>query len=125
MHKAKPLTQGPSHQRTQALQVREEVQRSFAIDFGNRIAKWFELVGRRSFVPAHVLPQLADTAEVVAFARSISNLTVAVLVPNLKGTQAAVSAGAHKTPYRCRSPRVTACATCGALMRRCWRKFAG
>jgi hydroxymethylglutaryl-CoA lyase len=49
-----------------------------------------------SFVPAHVLPQLADTAEVVAFARSIPNLTVAVLVPNLKGAQAAVSAGAHK-----------------------------
>ena len=49
-----------------------------------------------SFVPAHVLPQLADTAEVVAFARCIPNLTVAVLVPNLKGAQAAVSAGAHK-----------------------------
>jgi hypothetical protein len=33
-----------------------------------------------SFVPAHVLPQLADTAEVVAFARTIPDLTVAVLV---------------------------------------------
>lgn len=49
-----------------------------------------------SFVPAHVLPQLADTAEVVAFARSIPGLTVAVLVPNLKGAEAAVKAGAHK-----------------------------
>jgi hydroxymethylglutaryl-CoA lyase len=49
-----------------------------------------------SFVPARLLPQLADTAEVVAHARTIPGLTVAVLVPNLKGAQAAVAAGAHK-----------------------------
>ncbi len=49
-----------------------------------------------SFVPARLLPQLADTAEVVAFARGIPGLTVAVLVPNLKGAEAAVQAGAHK-----------------------------
>jgi len=49
-----------------------------------------------SFVPAKVLPQLADTAEVVAHARSLPGLTVAVLVPNLRGAQAAVAAGAHK-----------------------------
>ncbi len=49
-----------------------------------------------SFVPARLLPQLADTAEVVAFARTIPGLTVAVLVPNLKGAEAAVAAGAHK-----------------------------
>ena len=49
-----------------------------------------------SFVPAHVLPQLADTAEVVAHALTIPNLTVAVLVPNLRGAEAAVRAGAHK-----------------------------
>ena len=49
-----------------------------------------------SFVPAHVLPQLADTAEVVRHARTIPGLTVAVLVPNLKGAQGAVAAGAHK-----------------------------
>jgi hydroxymethylglutaryl-CoA lyase len=49
-----------------------------------------------SFVPAKLLPQLADTAEVVAFARAIPGLTVAVLVPNLKGAEAAVRAGAHK-----------------------------
>ncbi|KQP46235.1 hydroxymethylglutaryl-CoA lyase [Pseudorhodoferax sp. Leaf274] len=49
-----------------------------------------------SFVPAHVLPQLADTAELVAHARAIAGLNVAVLVPNLKGAQAAVAAGAHK-----------------------------
>lgn len=49
-----------------------------------------------SFVPAKLLPQLADTAEVVAFARTMAGLTVAVLVPNLKGAEAAVRAGAHK-----------------------------
>jgi hydroxymethylglutaryl-CoA lyase len=49
-----------------------------------------------SFVPAKLLPQLADTAEVVQHARTIPGLTVAVLVPNLKGAEAAVEAGAHK-----------------------------
>jgi hydroxymethylglutaryl-CoA lyase len=49
-----------------------------------------------SFVSPKLLPQLADTAEVVAHALTIPGLTVAVLVPNLKGAQAAVEAGAHK-----------------------------
>ncbi len=49
-----------------------------------------------SFVPAKLLPQLADTADVVVFARTIPGLTVAALVPNLKGAEAAVAAGAHK-----------------------------
>ena len=49
-----------------------------------------------SFVSPRLLPQLADTAAVVAHALSIRGLTVAVLVPNLKGAQAAVAAGAHK-----------------------------
>lgn len=49
-----------------------------------------------SFVPAKLLPQLADTAEVTAYAATIPGLTVAVLVPNLIGAQAAIEAGAHK-----------------------------
>jgi hydroxymethylglutaryl-CoA lyase len=49
-----------------------------------------------SFVPAKLLPQLADTAELVAYARTIPGLIVAVLVPNLKGAAAAVAAGVHK-----------------------------
>ncbi|MBA4355766.1 MAG: hydroxymethylglutaryl-CoA lyase [Novosphingobium sp.] len=49
-----------------------------------------------SFVPRTLLPQLADTAELVAHARTIPGLTVAVLVPNAKGAQAAIAAGAHK-----------------------------
>ena len=49
-----------------------------------------------SFVPARLLPQLADTAELVAFARTFPGLTVAVLVPNARGAQAAIAAGADK-----------------------------
>ncbi len=49
-----------------------------------------------SFVPAKVLPQLADTAEIVQYARSLPGLDVAVLVPNLRGAEGAVAAGANK-----------------------------
>lgn len=49
-----------------------------------------------SFVPAKLLPQLADTAEIVAYARTIPGLTVAVLVPNTKGAEAAIQSGVHK-----------------------------
>ncbi len=48
-----------------------------------------------SFVPAKLLPQLADTAELVAVARSLPGLVNSVLVPNLKGAQAAIDGGAH------------------------------
>lgn len=49
-----------------------------------------------SFVPASVLPQMADTAEVTRFASTIEGLTVAVLAPNLHGVRAAVENGADK-----------------------------
>lgn len=49
-----------------------------------------------SFVPASLLPQMADTAALVAFAATIPGLTVAVLVPNLKGAELAIRAGARK-----------------------------
>jgi hydroxymethylglutaryl-CoA lyase len=49
-----------------------------------------------SFVPARALPQLADTAALVAHARAIPGLNVAVMVPDLPGAQAALLAGAHK-----------------------------
>lgn len=49
-----------------------------------------------SFVPAKLLPQLADTAEIVSYARTIPGLTVAVLVPNARGAADAIAAGAHK-----------------------------
>ncbi len=49
-----------------------------------------------SFVSPKLLPQMADTADVVAFALTVPGLDVAVLVPNLKGARMAVEAGAHK-----------------------------
>ncbi|MFN5819680.1 MAG: hydroxymethylglutaryl-CoA lyase, partial [Novosphingobium sp.] len=48
-----------------------------------------------SFVPPSLLPQMADTAELVAFARSIPGLNVVALVPNAKGAARAVEAGVH------------------------------
>ena len=49
-----------------------------------------------SFVPARVLPQLADTAELVSHAKGIERLAVAVLVPNLRGAENALAAGPDK-----------------------------
>ncbi len=48
-----------------------------------------------SFVPPSLLPQMADTAELVAFARTIPGLNVVALVPNAKGAARAVVAGVH------------------------------
>ncbi len=48
-----------------------------------------------SFVPPKLLPQLADTAELVAFAKTLPGLEVSVLVPNLKGAMRALEEGAH------------------------------
>lgn len=47
-----------------------------------------------SFVPARLLPQLADTAALVHEARSLPGLVTSVLVPNLKGAQAALDSRA-------------------------------
>ena len=48
-----------------------------------------------SFVPPSLIPQLADTAEVVAFAKTIPGLNVVALVPNAKGAARAAEAGVH------------------------------
>ena len=52
-----------------------------------------------SFVPPKLIPAMADTAEVVAHARSIPGLKVVALAPNLKGFQRALEAGAHKVTF--------------------------
>lgn len=49
-----------------------------------------------SFVPARLLPQMADAAEVVRHAVRHPALTVMALVPNLRGAEAALRAGVHK-----------------------------
>lgn len=48
-----------------------------------------------SFVPPSLLPQMADTAELIAFARTIAGLNVVALVPNAKGAARAAEAGVH------------------------------
>ena len=52
-----------------------------------------------SFVPPKLIPAMADTAEIVAFARTIPGLKVVALAPNLKGFQRALEAGAHKVTF--------------------------
>lgn len=49
-----------------------------------------------SFVSPKLLPQMADAAEIVAYARTLPGLHVAVLAPNAKGTARAIEAGVHK-----------------------------
>jgi hydroxymethylglutaryl-CoA lyase len=49
-----------------------------------------------SFVPAALLPQMADAAAVVKHALTLPGLTVMALVPNLRGAEAALAAGVHK-----------------------------
>ena len=50
-----------------------------------------------SFVPARVIPQLADTPEIVASVlETCPGLTVQALAPNLRGVQNAYNAGVHK-----------------------------
>ncbi|NRD89672.1 hydroxymethylglutaryl-CoA lyase [Sphingopyxis sp. BSNA05] len=49
-----------------------------------------------SFVPPSLLPQMADTAEIVAFAKTIPNLDVVALIPNLKGAERAIACGVDK-----------------------------
>jgi hydroxymethylglutaryl-CoA lyase len=49
-----------------------------------------------SFVNPKLLPQMADTAELVAAARRLNGVDILVLVPNLKGATRAFEAGADK-----------------------------
>ena len=49
-----------------------------------------------SFVPPALIPQMADTAEIVHRAVLLPRLTVVALAPNLKGAQMAHEAGAHR-----------------------------
>ena len=52
-----------------------------------------------SFVPAKLIPAMADTGEIVQFAKTIEGLKVVALAPNLKGFQRALEAGAHKVTF--------------------------
>lgn len=49
-----------------------------------------------SFVPARLLPQMADAADVVHQALTHKGVTVMALVPNLRGAESALKAGVQK-----------------------------
>src|SRR4051795_1298012 len=51
-----------------------------------------------SFVPPKLIPAMADTAEIVAFARIIPGVKVVAWAPTLNGSQRALEAGAPKVP---------------------------
>ncbi len=52
-----------------------------------------------SFVSPKAIPQMADTADVLAAARELEGLECTVLVPNRRGFDAAVQAGAHRIGF--------------------------
>ena len=52
-----------------------------------------------SFVPPKLIPAMADTGEIVGFAKTLQNLKVVALAPNLKGFERALAAGAHKVTF--------------------------
>lgn len=47
-----------------------------------------------SFVPPRLMPQLADTEQVLAFAKTLPGLRASVLVPNLRGAERALEGDA-------------------------------
>lgn len=49
-----------------------------------------------SFVSPKAIPQMADTAEVLAAAKALPGLECTVLVPNRRGFDAAMAGGAHR-----------------------------
>jgi hydroxymethylglutaryl-CoA lyase len=49
-----------------------------------------------SFVPVHLMPQMADADQVVRHSITLPGLAVVGLVPNRKGAEAALKAGVHK-----------------------------
>ena len=52
-----------------------------------------------SFVPPKLLPQFADAEEVTRGALQIPGLTVAALMPNLKGAERGAALGVHRLDY--------------------------
>ena len=52
-----------------------------------------------SFVPPKLIPQFADATEVVRHALTLKGLTVAALIPNMKGAERALELGVHKVNF--------------------------
>ena len=95
------MTRFPGHVVVREVGLRDDLQSIQRILPTARKLEWIAdayAAGQReievgSFVPARLLPQLADTAELVAFAKTLPGLRVSVLVPNLKGAEKAIESG--------------------------------
>ena len=92
----------PSHVSVREVGLRDGLQSIQTVLPTERKKEWIRdahAAGQReievgSFVPARLLPQLADTAELVAYAKTLPGLVVSVLVPNLRGAESAIAADA-------------------------------
>lgn len=79
----------------------QSIARTMSTDAKKRWLSALHAAGLReieigSFVPATLLPQMADVADVAAHALTLPGLTVLALVPNRRGAEAAIAAGVHK-----------------------------
>ena len=96
------LPQLPTHAVIREVGLRDGLQSIQTLLPTERKTEWIRAAyeaGQReievgSFVPARLLPQLADTAELVALAKTLPGLFVSVLVPNLRGAERAIESGA-------------------------------
>lgn len=96
------MTPLPSHVVVREVGLRDGLQSIATVLPTARKIEWIRdahAAGQReievgSFVPARLLPQLADTAELVAYAKTLPGLVVSVLVPNLRGAESAIAAAA-------------------------------
>src|SRR5262245_5475083 len=52
-----------------------------------------------SFVPPKLIPAMADTADIVAYALTLKGVEVVTLAPNLKGFERALACGSHKVTF--------------------------
>jgi hydroxymethylglutaryl-CoA lyase len=52
-----------------------------------------------SFVPPRLIPAMADTGEIVAYARRLPGVKVVALAPNAKGFERALAAEVHKVTF--------------------------
>ena len=92
----------PRHVTIREVGLRDGLQSIATLVATDRKCEWIRdalAAGQReievgSFVPPRLLPQMADTAEVLAYAKTLPGLFASVLVPNLRGAQAALAGDA-------------------------------
>lgn len=96
------MTSKPQHAVIREVGLRDGLQSIQTVLATERKIEWIRdahAAGQReievgSFVPPKLLPQLADTAELLAYAKTLPGLFASVLVPNLKGAERALDADA-------------------------------